>query len=123
MSGLGDTGKITKTWIDIDMRDWLIVAKAGFGNSRGYNNKGNPRCVPPDRCLAPVGFLSKVPTVITGKYNHRVPIPGSFLKLLQQASDLNIHIVDACKVGLHHVLPFPLAPEMQNLFVHGSGLE
>ena len=48
---------------------------------------------------------------------------GLLFELVQQASDLNVHIVDAGQVGLHHVLPFLLAPKMQNLFVHGPWLE
>ena len=61
--------------------------------------------------------------MIAGEYDDRIPFPGAFLELIQKASDLNVHVIDAGEVGLHHVFPFLLAPKMQNLFVHGPWLE
>ena len=98
MSGLGDTGKITKAWIDIDMRDRLVVAKAGFAHARGYDDKGNTGGVSPDGRLAPVGFLPKVPAVITGEYDDRIPFSRILFELVQKASDLNIHIFNTGEV-------------------------
>jgi len=123
MTGLGDARKVTEAWIDIDVRDRLVISKSGFGHAGRDNDKGNPGGVSPDRCLAPVGFLPEVPAVITGEYDDRIPFSRVHFELVQQASNLNVHVVDAGQVGLHHVFPFLLSPKVQNLFMHGPWLE
>ena len=66
MGGLGDACKITEAWIDIDVRDRLVVAKSVFAHAGQDDHKGNTGRVSPDGCLAPVGFLPEVPAMITG---------------------------------------------------------
>ena len=101
----------------------MVVAKSSFAHAGCYDHKGNPGGVSPDGCLAPVGFLPEVPSVVTGEYDDRIPVSRVLFELVQKASDLSVHIVDAGQVGLHHVFPFLLTPKMQNLFVHGPWLE
>ena len=64
MVGFRDARKVTEARIDIHMRDRLIVTKSGFAQAGQHDHKGDTGGVSPDGSLAPVSFLTKVPTCL-----------------------------------------------------------